>query len=283
MGGSMKWFQHETDAHKHPDLELIMDEFGSDGYLGYFGTLEIIGRFCDKYMRLPLEKVPKNQISKRLRLKEDTLDKIWQFMAKRNALSSNLLKKGVLHAPGLRKRADEYTKKLRTKSGQTTDNIRLQYNTLQDITRQYITLKGWGEAVKSNKRLEVDIYKRNCKPIKQLYIALNGDKDKVIECIKKGSAFFESKGLAWTIETVIKHLPDLLTNKIKKEPSAKEVIEIDKYISDQLGGIATKEKIIETMKNIPQKYWLRVKTFLGRRYPEDGQQSYYRAEEGLTR
>lgn len=199
----MKWFQHECDAHGHPDLEAVMNEFGSDGYVGYFGTFEVIGKYGDKFLRLSLEKLPKNGICKRLRLSEDKLDLIWALMAKRKALNPILLKKGVLHAPGLKKRADEYTKKLRSLSGQCRDNIRLHYSTLQDIILHYIKTKGW---VIKDKQLLSDIFKRNCSTAKKLYGLVGQDIKKVKEAID----WMAKQGYQWSLETVIKKYPDFL-------------------------------------------------------------------------
>lgn len=40
----MKWFKHISDSLTDPDICDILDEFGSDGYLAFFGTLELIAR-----------------------------------------------------------------------------------------------------------------------------------------------------------------------------------------------------------------------------------------------
>jgi len=45
----MKWFKHISDSLDDPFIQDLMDEFGSDGYLVYFGILEILSReFTDK-------------------------------------------------------------------------------------------------------------------------------------------------------------------------------------------------------------------------------------------
>lgn len=40
----MEWFKHKTGSLDDPDFNLILDEFGSDGYMMFFGLLEIYGR-----------------------------------------------------------------------------------------------------------------------------------------------------------------------------------------------------------------------------------------------
>lgn len=40
----MEWFKHKTNSLDDPDFSAIIDEFGSDGYMMFFGLLEIYGR-----------------------------------------------------------------------------------------------------------------------------------------------------------------------------------------------------------------------------------------------
>lgn len=40
----MEWFKHKTSSLDDPDFSAIIDEFGSDGYMMFFGLLEIYGR-----------------------------------------------------------------------------------------------------------------------------------------------------------------------------------------------------------------------------------------------
>lgn len=40
----MEWFKHKTGSLDDPDFNLILDEFGSDGYMMFFGFLEIYGK-----------------------------------------------------------------------------------------------------------------------------------------------------------------------------------------------------------------------------------------------
>ena len=41
---TIKWFKHISDSLDDPFIQDLIDEFGSDGYLVFFGTLEIISR-----------------------------------------------------------------------------------------------------------------------------------------------------------------------------------------------------------------------------------------------
>lgn len=40
----MDWFKHKTGSLDDPDFSAIIDKFGSDGYMMFFGLLEIYGR-----------------------------------------------------------------------------------------------------------------------------------------------------------------------------------------------------------------------------------------------
>lgn len=40
----MEWFKHKTGSLDDPDFNAILDEFGSDGYMMFFGLLEIYGK-----------------------------------------------------------------------------------------------------------------------------------------------------------------------------------------------------------------------------------------------
>ncbi|KKL59149.1 hypothetical protein LCGC14_2218230 [marine sediment metagenome] len=103
----------------------------------------------------------------------------------------------------------------------SVDKVRIDKVRLDKIIEKYIEAKGWN--VKDNKPLLGDIYKRACKPAKQLYLLVN---DEVLACelIGKISKMFETKKLSWTLETIIKHLPDYLSAPKKKETYVKSKI-----------------------------------------------------------
>lgn len=159
------------------------------------------------------------------------------------------------------------------------DKIRTDKIRIDKIIEEYIRLRKWENLVKDNKEMLSSIYKRNCKPAKELLIILNNDKDKAIEVMGKLAQNFNEKGLTWTIETVIKHLPDVLSNRLGATPKAKsqENFNIDKELEQTLGKMATKDQIVKFLKKTPRQYWGKAKTFLCKRY-QDGQLSYYNAE-----
>jgi hypothetical protein len=280
----MKWFTHDCDMHADLKIRHLIEKEGLEGYAIYNLCLELLGKEGKKG-RLKVETRWKKGLMKIAEWSDEgRLDNILSTLGELGLICPNSLKYGHLYCKSFMRRADNWTRRqLRSNSVETTEKVPLQYNTLQDITIHYIRLKGWSDVVKNNKKLEGNIYKRNCKPIKELHTALNGDKNKVIECMTKAAEFFNSKGLTWTVETVVKHLPDLLTNRLEKESPAEDVAEIDKRIEEILGKIATKNQIISLMRKTPRKYWNRIKNFLVRRYPEDGQKSYYNAEQEVSK
>ena len=40
----MRWFKHKNESLNDPDISDLIDEFGGDGYMVFFGTLELISR-----------------------------------------------------------------------------------------------------------------------------------------------------------------------------------------------------------------------------------------------
>ena len=43
----MKWFKHISDSLDDPFIFDLIAEYGGDGYLVFFGILEILARECD--------------------------------------------------------------------------------------------------------------------------------------------------------------------------------------------------------------------------------------------
>jgi hypothetical protein len=146
----MKWFKHDTTASDDIKIKRLEEEYGNDGYATYFKTLEILGLEGIKG-RLSLEKYPKKWISSRCHLSEEKLSEIFDFMGKISLCCPNSLKKNELYIPQFKERADDYTKRLRRKSEQTSDNVQngpnnISYNRLaiykQEFLKQYLTVTG---------------------------------------------------------------------------------------------------------------------------------------------
>jgi len=77
------------------------------------------------------------------------------------------------------------------------------------VIEEYIKLRNWGTSVKNNPTLLTDIYKRNGKAAKNLLLLANND-SMAIKAINIMAEDYKPKNLTWTLETVIRHYPDLI-------------------------------------------------------------------------
>ncbi len=92
------------------------------------------------------------------------------------------------------------------------DNNTISRERISTIITKFIEIKGWKDSIKDNKALLNDIYKRNVRPAKELILAVNDDK-RACEAIATLAERFKPKNLDWKLETVIRHLPELLKPK----------------------------------------------------------------------
>lgn len=221
----MKWFEHQTDALEHPKIKALIKEFGTEGYYVCFATWEKIGKYGDKYLRLPLSKYPKTLFEEDLRISIDKIEKIWVSMSKLSLLSSNSLKNNILYSSKLKERCDEYHKKLRRKSRQDTDKVVVDKNTTDKIILEYIQNKGWENQAK-DKNILNSIYKRSGRATKELAILTNNLKD-ALSAIKWTAQSCQQKKLSWTLETVIAWYPDFLLYKKAMKDKEFKAPEVD--------------------------------------------------------
>ena len=206
----------------HTDLKIqtLIEKHGLEGYAVWNLCLEMVGK---EGMR--------GRIDGRLRwiealLKVDTrlvegrLKEIINSLAEIGLVCPKALKYGNLLIPKFTKRADDYTKRLlRIKTEGSTDNIPLHYNTLHNITKQYITLQGLDEVVKDNKQIYSTILKTNCKAIKTL-VLLAGGEELAIRATKYVADLARNKGWSeWTMQAVVNHYPEFLKHK-RPEPES---------------------------------------------------------------
>ena len=97
----------------------------------------------------------------------------------------------------------------------SVDKIRIDKNRIDYIIGAFIKAQDWEESIKNNPALLSEIYKRHTKPAKRIIIALNDD-SLAVKAIEKMASTYKRKGLSWTLETVSKHLPELI--KSDKDP-----------------------------------------------------------------
>lgn len=127
----MKWFQMDCDAVDNPDIKLMIRVWGWDWWGRYVALLGKIGqRVTDKSQTFALQTnngrpTPVEQLANDLGTTAKRLTRFCSFLAENHLIDADAWKtKKLIYAPKLAERADEYTKKLQRKSGQTPDNIR---------------------------------------------------------------------------------------------------------------------------------------------------------------
>lgn len=121
----MKWFKHETDAHSNLKLQNVIDTYGLEAYGYYWMCVELVAMQSENF-QLKAEKNWKNYLKKLSGLTPDKQEPYLQLFADTNLIDKKSLSKGTLYIPKLEERQDDYTKKVRRKYGQDTDNVHLE-------------------------------------------------------------------------------------------------------------------------------------------------------------
>ncbi len=138
----MKWFKHDSDARSDVRSKLLISKFGFEGYGIYWAILEFIADDIDEkkdpnFWGILPEIFTIEFLVTEFRIDENKLKNIFDFMAeiglidKQNWTENRIANKKII------RRTDEYTRKvcarqkqtpdkLRTNSGQTPKNIRLE-------------------------------------------------------------------------------------------------------------------------------------------------------------
>lgn len=119
----MKWFQHQSNAHRDFNVEPFVDKFGLEGYGLYWICAEIIAEKGEGY-QISEKQGWKRYLISRSRFVEGKVDEILLEMAELNLIDKKALEKGILYIPKMEKYSDDYTKKIQRVSGQGTDKVR---------------------------------------------------------------------------------------------------------------------------------------------------------------
>lgn len=124
----MKWFKHIASSLDDPDIEESIQLFKGDGYLVFFGVLEIMADEFD--IKNPgIVRLPLRHITKRLQLSPRKTLEILSFFGKKERKKAQISYTIdghyiTLNCPKLRELCDEWTKKqLRSKDGEDTDKL----------------------------------------------------------------------------------------------------------------------------------------------------------------
>lgn len=121
----MKWFKHETDAHTNLKLQILIRENGLASYGYYWFLVELVGKEGEEFRVLP-EKKWKNFAKLLLNLEEKEQEVFLQAISSLELIDKKSLTKGILYIPKLAERSDDYTKRVRRVSVQSSDNVHLE-------------------------------------------------------------------------------------------------------------------------------------------------------------
>lgn len=124
----MKWFKHISDSADDPDIDDAMTLFGSNGYVVFFRTLELMAREFD--INNPgVSTFSVSFYKKKFRFSWSKIESILRFFEKRKRIYITLSEDDnfdmiTLNCPKLKELCDEYTqKKLKNISGGKPDII----------------------------------------------------------------------------------------------------------------------------------------------------------------
>lgn len=201
----MKYIKHLTDSHSNDKMRLILRKHGLEGIAVCWICRELVAKDGERY-RIKAEKDWKTTLVEITKLTTERIDEMLAYQAEVKAISIKALQDGDLYIPKLREYTDEYTKQLRREYeakelGITGERIKM-------IIMHYVKAQGWNGNVQNNPALLGDIFKRNTKRVKEL-IFLVKDDEVIFKAISKMAGDYNTKGISWTLETVIKHLADL--------------------------------------------------------------------------
>jgi hypothetical protein len=124
----MKWFKHDTDAHTDLKMQSLIRKYGLLAYGFYWILNELIGRENDETFKISAEKEWKFYIINQTGLKTRQVDILLEAIADLGLIDKECLEQGILSNKKLLLRADEYTKRVRRVSEQSTDNVPLDKN-----------------------------------------------------------------------------------------------------------------------------------------------------------
>lgn len=215
----MKWFKHDTDASDDIKIKRLEEEFKNDGYAVFFKTLEVIGKEGVKG-RISFEKYPKKWLSQQCHVSEEKIQEIYTKMAGIGLINRKSFNRGVLHIPNFAQRADNYSKYIRRDFEANSNQLnveknRIEKNRIDKIIEKFVELKGWSEITKDKKEMVNSIYKRHCRPAKEL--ALISENNDGLAAMEWFAGVANKKNFNWTIETIIKWFPEWLKTERKSD------------------------------------------------------------------
>lgn len=133
----MKWFKHVSDSLDDPFIFDLISNFGGDGYLVFFGILEILARENDKDFS-KFYQFSVKFLSKKLQLSVKKLKKILFFIEENGRFDIDYNSDKILiKCYKLKDLQDEYSKKkIRKVSGQCPEKVLLDKDIDKDKDKE---------------------------------------------------------------------------------------------------------------------------------------------------
>ncbi len=120
----MKWFKHVSDSLDDPFIFDLISHFGGDGYLVFFGILEILARESDDDFS-KTQPFSVKFLTKKLQLSAKKLTKVLHFIKKNGRFEVEFDGDKIsIKCSKLKDLQDEYSRKRKPKiSGHSPDNV----------------------------------------------------------------------------------------------------------------------------------------------------------------
>lgn len=117
----MKWFQHQSNAHRDFNVEPLIDKYGAEGYGLFWFCAEMVAEKGDEYYTIK-DGFWKLYLQKNSKVATERIEDILEEMNKCGLIE---YKDGSISIPKLEKYSDDYTRrKIRTVSEQCTNSVR---------------------------------------------------------------------------------------------------------------------------------------------------------------
>jgi hypothetical protein len=126
----MKWFRHNSDSYTNLKMQKVISEFGMDGYAVFWLLCELVAQQGEDYS-LPKNKGWLDALTLITRKRRDYLHRITQCLHENNLI---FISEEKMSIPKMSEYSDDYTKRVRRVSEQSTDKVPLHNITLHNST-----------------------------------------------------------------------------------------------------------------------------------------------------
>lgn len=176
---------------------MLLRRYGSDGYSVCWLCRELVAQDGHD-LRLRKEEEWNQTICEILKVRDKAVEKIMNYQAEVGLIDKRAYEKGDLYIPKLKEYGDDYTKRVRRVSEQTS--LGLTEGILKQVIKIYIDKKGF-----DIKKLDRSDWGRMMRRAKDLLVKTDMDVDAAIEAVKWTA---QQGYVDWTLETVCKKYQD---------------------------------------------------------------------------